>query len=65
MSNEMFDTLKWITMLGLPATATLYVALAGIWAFPFADEVAKTTTAVVAFLAAVLQISTNQFNASK
>lgn len=64
MSNEVYDVLKWITMLGLPATATLYVALAGIWGFPYADEVAKTTAAVVTFLAVVLKISNEQYKAS-
>ena len=35
MSNKMYDVLKWIAMVFLPALATLYFALAGIWGFPY------------------------------
>ena len=62
MSNRMYDILKWITMIVLPALATAYVGLASIWAWPYADEVAKTTAVVCTLLGALLGISTAQYN---
>ena len=54
MSNKMYDVLKWIAMVCLPAIATLYFALAGIWGFPYGEEVVGTITAVDTFLGVLL-----------
>lgn len=62
MSNKMYDVLKWIAMVVLPAIATLYFALAGIWGFPYGEEIVGTITAIDAFLGAVLGISSAQYN---
>ena len=61
MSNKVYDVLKWITMVALPAIGTLYFALAGIWGFPYAEQVGGTITAVVTFLGVVLGISSAQY----
>ena len=62
LHNKVYDVLKWVTMIVLPALATAYVGLASIWAWPYADEVAKTTTVVCTLLGALLGISTAQYN---
>ena len=62
LSNRVYDILKWITMIVLPALATAYVGLASIWGWPYADEVAKTTAVVCTLLGALLGISTAQYN---
>lgn len=61
MSNKLYDVLKWIAMVVLPAIGTLYFALAGIWGFPYAEQVGGTITAVVTFLGVVLGISSTQY----
>lgn len=61
LSNRLYDVLKWITMIVIPALATAYVGLAAIWGWPFADEVAKTATVVCTLLGALLGISTAQY----
>lgn len=61
MSNKVYDILKWIAQILLPALGTLYFALAGIWGFPYAEEVIGTITAVDAFLGIILGISTVQY----
>ena len=63
MSNKIYDVLKYIAQIVLPAVATLYFALAKIWGFPYGAEIVGTISAVDAFLGALLQISTNQYNA--
>ena len=57
ISNKWFDIMKWCVLVFIPALTTLYVSLGGIWGFPYATEVAKTSTAVCAFLGAILGIS--------
>ena len=62
MSNKIYDILKYIAQIVLPAIATLYFALAKIWGFPYATEIVGTISAVDAFMGALLQISTNLYN---
>ena len=61
LSNKTYDVLKWIAMYLLPALGTLYFALAGIWSFPYGEEVVGTITAVDTFLGVLLGISTAQY----
>ena len=65
LPDKLYDILKWITMIVLPALATAYVGLAAIWGWPFADEVAKTTAVICTLLGALLGISTAQYNKMK
>ena len=62
MNNKTYDILKWVAQLLLPALGTLYFALAGMWGFPYGEEIVGTITALDAFLGAVLKISTVQYN---
>ena len=65
MSNKVYDILKYIALIVLPALGTLYFALAKIWGFPYGEEIVGTITAVDAFLGALLKISTDQYNKLK
>ena len=65
LSDKAYDVLKWIVLICIPALATAYVALSAIWGWPYADEVAKTATAVCTLLGALLGISTAQYNKDK
>lgn len=62
MSNKVYDILKWIALFLLPAIGTLYFALAGIWGFPYGEQIVGTITAIDTFLGAVLGISTARYN---
>ena len=62
LDNKTYDLLKWIAMIFLPALGTLYFALAQIWGLPYGEQIVGTITAIDAFLGAVLQISTEQYN---
>ena len=57
MSNKVYDILKYIAQIVLPAAGTLYFALAGIWGFPYGEQIVGTITAVDTFLGVVLGIS--------
>lgn len=61
MSNKTYDILKWVAQILLPALGTLYFALAGIWGFPYGEQIVGTITAVDTFLGICLGISTAQY----
>lgn len=58
MSNKVYDILKQIALIWIPALGTLYFALAGIWGFPYGEQIVGTLTAIDTFLGAILGIST-------
>lgn len=64
--NVIYDCLKWVQRLFLPALATLYLALGAIWKdiiyLPYPEQVAATITAVDTFLGVILGISTANYN---
>jgi hypothetical protein len=60
-NNEMYDRLKFIAQIVLPGLATLYFALAGIWGFPYGEQIVGTIAAIDAFLGAILQISSDNY----
>lgn len=62
MSNKVYDVLKYVTQIGLPAVGTLYFALSGIWGLPYAEQVVGTITAIVTFLGVLLGISSANYN---
>lgn len=62
MTNKVYDVLKWIAMVAIPAIATLYFALAGIWGWPYGEQVVGTLTAIDTFMGVILGISSVQYN---
>ena len=62
MTNKLYDVLKWITIICLPAISTLYFALAGIWGLPYAEQIVGTVSAVTTCLGILLGISTAEYN---
>ena len=65
MSNSLYDKLKWVAQILIPAIGTLYFALAQIWGFPYAEQIVGTITALDTFLGAILMISSASYNKSK
>ena len=62
MSHKVYDIFKFIAQIVLPAIATLYVTLAGIWNLPFSEQIGGTVMAVDTFLGAILMISEKKKN---
>lgn len=42
----LYDVLKWVGLLAIPAAAAIYTGLASVWGWPNAGEVAQTATIV-------------------
>lgn len=62
LSDKTYNVLKWIAMIALPALGTFWFALAGIWGFPYGEEILGTIVAADTLLGTLLGISTMQYN---
>lgn len=62
MSSKVYDVLKYIAQIVLPALGTFYFAIASIWGLPYGEQVVGTITALDTLLGALLMISTSQYN---
>lgn len=65
MNNKVYDILKWVALIFLPALGTLYFALSGIWGLPYGEEIVGTITAIDTFLGALLGISSINYKKQK
>lgn len=65
LSNSIYDLLKYVAQIVLPAIGTLYFALASIWGLPYGEQIVGTITAIDCFLGALLGVSTYQYNKNK
>jgi hypothetical protein len=57
ITGKLYDWLKWIAQIVLPALGTLYFSLAQIWDFGAGVQVVGTVMAVDLFLGVLLGIS--------
>lgn len=62
MSNRVYDVLKFIAQIVLPAMGALYFGLSRIWGLPYGEQIVGTITVVDTFLGGLLGISTVQYN---
>lgn len=60
--NKVYDVLKWLVVIVIPACTTAYVGLSAVWGWPFAEPIAKTSAIVCTLLGAILGISTINYN---
>ena len=62
MTNDVYDRLKGVVTIVLPALASLYFGLAEIWEnLPDASDVVGTLALVTVFLGVILKVSTKQY----
>lgn len=62
--KKLYDHLKFLALVLLPALGTLYFALAGLWGLPAADQVVGTVLAVDTFLGVLLHLSSLKYDRS-
>lgn len=63
--GKVYDVLKWLCVIFLPAVSTLYFALGNIWSFPYIEQITGTIAAIEVFIGAIIGISTYNYNKSK
>lgn len=64
LSDKMYNRLKWLVQIVLPATATFYFGVSQIYGLPGGEAVVGTIALLTTFLGVILGISSKQYNAS-
>lgn len=62
MSNKIYDILKWISVIVVPALVLLINTLGQIWGWVYTKEISMTISAIGVFIGAVIQISSKKYN---
>lgn len=57
MSNKLYDILKWVCLIGLPAISTVITAIFPLLNIPYVDETVKLISAIATLLGAWLGVS--------
>lgn len=57
MPDKLYDILKWVCLIALPALAVLYFTLAKIWGLPYGAEITATINAVALFIGSLIGVS--------
>ena len=57
LPDKLYDILKWICLIALPACAVLYFTLAKIWGLPYGAEITATINAIALFIGSLIGIS--------
>lgn len=65
MQGKVYDILKFIAQIVLPALGALYGTLAGIWGLPYGEAIVATISAIDVFLGAILMIDSSNFFKTK
>lgn len=61
LTSELYDTLKKIALIYLPALATLYATVALIWGIPAITQILATLSAIDTFFGVVLHLSSTSY----
>lgn len=62
LPSKIYDVLKWVCIIALPAVSTLYAGLCAVWKMPYANEIPQTITLIATFLGVLLGVSKASYN---
>lgn len=65
LSNKVYDILKWLVLVCIPACTTFYVVLDKTFGWGFAEVVTTISAAACTLVGALIGISTAQYNKTK
>lgn len=60
--DRVYDVLKWIVLVCIPAFTTAYVGLDAVFGWGYADTVAKVSAIICTLIGALIGISTAEYN---
>lgn len=63
LSDRLYQILKWLCLVALPALGTLWFTLSSIWGWPYGEAVLGTISAIATFIGVLIGVSTIQYNA--
>lgn len=62
ISNKLYDVLKWLVLIVIPALTTFYAVLDNIFGWGYAETVTTISAAACTCIGAIIGISTAQYN---
>lgn len=62
LNDKVYNILKWLCLLALPATAVLINVIFPAWGIPYAEPITVTINAVATFLGTCIGVSTLSYN---
>lgn len=62
LNDNVYDFLKWLAIIGLPAFKVAIEPLFNIWGIPYGKEIADTLNIVAVLLGSLLATSTIQYH---
>lgn len=65
LPDRVYDVLKWVALIVLPALATLVQALGPVWGWTWADPAATTISAIALAIGAIIGASAIKAASSK
>ena len=57
LPNKLYDVLKWVALIALPALSVFYATLANIWNLPYATQIPLTIDAIDVLIGTLIGIS--------
>ena len=57
LPDKVYDVLKWVCLVVLPACSTFYGLLANIWNLPYAEQIPPTISGLGLFIGTLIGIS--------
>lgn len=65
LPDKVYDALKWIAIIALPAFSIFYDRIGAVWALPYTEQICETLDAVAVLLGALLCVSAIQYATDK
>ena len=62
LPGKVYDVIKWIALIFVPALVVLIQTIGGVWHWPYLNEITTTIAAVGVFLGALIGVSTIAYN---
>ena len=57
MPDKLYDVLKWVALIALPALSVFYFTLSKIWGLPFGAEITATIDAIALLIGSLIGVS--------
>lgn len=65
LPDKVYEVLRWIVIIFLPAAITLFGVIAGTFDIPYSDEIMTISVAVDTFLGAIFGLSKAVYDRNK
>lgn len=62
LPNKLYDILKWVGLIALPALGLAYSQLAGVWSLPYGQQIQTTCDILGVLIGTLIGVSTLNYN---